>query len=304
MNDSGDSASAPNPKWLKGKGLGPQVKWSVGTDGALTALAYARESGDLFITDESNTITRIDRLGKIATLNRVHDSIFALAWSDDGRYGAAIAGEDNIVRFDRELKTVHSINLPDIGLGIAISPFGHHVAVSMSNGRNVFFNERKRRIAQFETIRPLSFLQFCASEPLVFGAAEHGLICCHNLSGAEIWQEKNWSNVGGIQITGDGDLVYLASFGHGIEAYDGDGASIGSYVLDGTVNHIAVSYEPQRLLAGTVERNLIWLDADGELLWATTVEDEIVDLICDPLGEWAIVGFQSQGVYRLDWGGV
>lgn len=303
MNDSG--AAAPrNPKWLKGKGFGPQLKWSIGTDGALTALAYARESGDLFMTDESGTITRIDRLGEITALNRVHDAIFALAWSDDGQHGAAIAGEESVVRFDRDLKTVHSVNLPDVGLALSISPFGHHIAVALSNGRNVFFNERKRRIAQFETIRPLSFLRFCANEPIIFGAAEHGLICCHNLSGAEIWQEKNWSNVGGLQISGDGDLVYLASFGHGVEAYDGDGASLGSYVLDGTVHRIAVSYEPQRLIAGTVEGSLIWLDADGELLWSTTVDDNIVELICDPFGEWAIVGFQNKGVFRLDWGGV
>lgn len=304
MNDSGGTSPPQKPNWLKGKGLGPQVKWAIGTDGALTTLAFARESGDLFMADESGTISKIDRHGQIVMLNHIHDAIFALSWSDDGRFGAAIAGDDIVHRFDRDLKTVHSINLPDVGLAVAISPFGHHLAVAMSNGRNVFYNERKRRIARFETIRPLAFLKFCPSEPVVFGVAEHGLICCHNLSGAEIWQEKNWSNVGGIQITGDGDLVYLASFGHGVEAFDGDGASIGSYILDGTVNRIAVSYEPQRLIASTVEGKLIWLDADGELLWSTTVDDKIVDLVCDPLGEWAIVGFQNKGIYRLDWGGI
>lgn len=302
MADQQDSSQKNEPKWLKGKGLGPKLKWRVGTDGALTALSYARESGDLFLTDESGTISRIDRHGQIAAINRVPDSIFDLVWSDDGRFGAAIAGEETLVRVDRDLKILHSVQLPEVALAIAIAPFGHHTAVSLSDGRNIFYNERKRRIAQFETIRPISFLQFCPSEPIVFGAAEHGMICCYNLAGAQIWQEKNWSNVGGLEITGDGDLVYLASFGHGIEAFDGDGASVGSYVLDGTVNSIAVSYEPQRLIAGTVEGNLIWLDADGELLWSTKIEDKIVDLICDPLGEWAIVGFENEGVYRLDWG--
>lgn len=304
MTDSGDTTSSKNPKWLKGRGLGPKLRWHVGTDGPLTALAYARESGDLYFTDASNTIARINPLGEIAALNRIHESIVSLAWSDNGAYGVALAGEETVLRIDRELKMVQSINLPEVGLAVSISPFGNHIAVSMSNGRNVFYNERKRRIAQFETIRPLSFLRFCPSEPILFGAAEHGLVCCHNLSGAEIWQIKNWSNVGQIQITGDGDLVYLASFGHGVEAYDGDGASIGSYVLDGTVNRLAVSYEPQRLIAGTVEGNLVWLDADGELLWTTTLTDSVVELICDPFGEWAIVGFQNEGIYRLDWGGV
>ena len=304
MNNSGAANSTPEPKWLKGQGLGPKLKWNVGTDGALTALAYARESGDLFITDESGTISRIDRTGQIAALNRVHDSVFTLDWSEDGRFGAAIAGEEQLLRFDRELKTVHTAALPEVGLSLAVAPFGHHLAVSLANGRNIFYNERRRRIAQFETIRPLSFLSFCDTEPILIGAAEHGLLCCHNLSGAEIWQEKNWSNIGGLRITGDGDLIYLASFGHGVEAYDGDGATVGSYVLEGTVNRIAVSYEPHRLVAGTVEQHLYWLDADGELLWGTTVDDEIVDLVCDPFGEWVIVGFKNQGLYRLDWGGL
>jgi hypothetical protein len=40
----------------------------------------------------------------------------------------------------------------------------------------------------------------------------------------------------------------------------------------------------------TVEGNLIWLDADGEISLSTTITDNIVDLVC-PFGEWAIVGF-------------
>lgn len=296
--------AVPSPEWIYGSGVGPQVKWNFGTDGKLTALALARESGDLIVADQAGTLYRLDRRGQIAAMTRLHAPLIALVWSDDGTSGAGISGEDVIIRFDRELKTISKISLPDICISLAITPFGNHLAAGLANGLNLIFNERKRRIAQFETMKPLSFLEFCTSEPTLFGAAEHGLVCAHDLQGREIWQQKNWSNVGQLSITGDGDLVYLASFGHGVQAIDGDGVSIGSYVLDGTVNLVDVSFEPNRLIVSTIERQLYWLDADGELLWTTQLPDDLVNICCDALGEWCMVGMVNQGVYRLDWGGV
>ena len=301
MNHKRNPDAESPPKWLKGRGLGPHVKWHVKTDGELSSLAYARETGNLVISDSSGTLTQFDRHGQITTINHLHDPLRRLTWSDDGRFGAALAGEELIYRFDYKLRVIDQITPPDIPIALCISPFGHHMAVSLANGSTVFYNERGRKIARFETLRPLAFLKFCPNEPIVFGAAEHGLVCCHNLAGAEIWQEKNWTNVGGLRTTGDGDLIYLASFAHGIEAYDGDGAAIGSYILDGTVNRIDTSYEPHRLIATTVEGSLFWLDADGELLWSTTLPEEVVDIVCDPFGEWAMIGLVNESVYRLDW---
>ncbi|WP_437204276.1 hypothetical protein [Planctomicrobium sp. SH664] len=304
MSSSSFGNANRNPAWLTGRGLGPRIKWHFGTDGPLTTFAYARESSDLFVADGAGTLYRLNRLGKIVAMTRLNQPLLALDWSDDGKLGAVILGEDQVLRFDENLQTVQRLTLPDTCLGLSVSPFGNHLVVGLANGSNLIFNERKRRIAQFETSRPLPFLKFCRTEAVIFGAAEHGLLCCHDLSGAEIWQQRNWANVGQMAATGDGDLIYLASFGHGIQALDGDGATVGSYVLDGTVKRIDVSFEPQRLIASTIERSLYWLDADGEMLWATAVDDDINGVICDPLGEWAIFGMAQQGIYRLDWGGL
>jgi hypothetical protein len=303
MTDFSAAGSSRTPAWLAGRGIGPVIRWHFGTDGPLSCLCLSREDGSVFVADQSGTLSKLDRRGQIAALTHLPTPIFALAWSDDGSSGAVATGEDTVWRVDRDLRVVHQLKLPDVCVGIAVSPYGNHLAVALSDGRTLIYNQGKRRIAQFETMRPLSFLQFCTSEPLIFGAAEHGLVSCHNLSGAEIWQQKNWSSVGGLSITGDGDLVYLASFTHGIQTLDGDGASIGSYVVEGTVNRVDTSFDPDRLVASTIERALYWMDADGELLWGTRVSDDIVDVLCDPLGEWAICGLASEGVYRLDWGG-
>ncbi len=69
-------------------------------------------------------------------------------------------------------------------------------------------NERKRKIARFETVRPLHFIEFCGTEPVLFGSAENGLLCCHNLAGAQLWQERV---VGAMSVTGAGDIIYLAT---------------------------------------------------------------------------------------------
>ncbi|WP_437226928.1 YncE family protein [Planctomicrobium sp. SH661] len=289
------------PAWLPPGGSGPDVKWHVPVSGTLTSLAYSREAGDLFAASDSQQITRIDPFGKVVAVADLPDSIVGLSWSDDGSRGAAIVGDDVVLRLGRDLQVIQKINLPDVCLSVAVSPYGNHLAVSLANGTTLIYNERKRRIAQFETLRPLAFLRFCTSEAILFGAAEHGLICCFNLAGAPIWQQTNWSNVGRLCLTGDGDLLYLASFGHGIQTFDGDGAAVGSYVLEGTVHRIDASYEPGRLVAATIERSLYWLNAGGEMLWSTQVDDDIADLICDPFGAWAICGMARQGIYRLDW---
>ncbi|MCA9079472.1 MAG: hypothetical protein KDA58_02890 [Planctomycetaceae bacterium] len=292
---------AYQPQWLKGRGLSPTAVWSIGTDGPLVACDLSRETGEVWLADGSHTLTSVDRSGQIRAMTQIGAPIQTLVWSDDGSAGAAILAEDVVIRLDRELKSQFTINLPDTCLAVAISPFGNHIAVSLANGITLIYNERKRRLAQFQTVRPLAFSRFCATEPLLFAAAEHGLLCCHDLQGGEVWQERLWNNVGGLEITGDADLVYLAAFAHGIEAFDGDGGPVGSYVVEGTVNRLAVSFEPQRLFAGTIERTLYWLDADGEMLWATSLPDDVVDLHCDPLGEWGIIGLRDEGLFRLDW---
>ncbi len=303
MTDTPAGRRSSPPQWLQGRGVGPRLKWSFGADGDITGMAYARESGDLFVADSGLALYRLDRLGRIAALTRLHQPITAIDWADDGSQGAVVSGEDAVVRFDRNLKMIHRIDLPEVCLAIAVSPFGNHLAVSLADGQTLIYNERKRRIAKFATVRPLAFLDFCTTEPVLVAAAEHNLLCCHTLTGAAVWQQANWSNVGQLAITGDGDLIYLASFGHGIQTYDGDGATLGAYLLEGTISRVASSFEPQRLIAATVEQQLYWLDADGELLWTTNVGDRIVDLVCDPFGEWAACALATQGVFRLTWGG-
>lgn len=299
---SDDPSPAEIANWhRRGRGIGPKIKWSCTADGPLTALDLALETGETFVADEAGTLFRIDRQGRIAALTRLREPIRVLDWSDDGRFGVAVTGEATLHRLDRDLQSVWKLNLPEVCVSAAIAPFGTHLAVGMANGRNVVFSEHKHRESEFETVRPLSYLCLASGAPLLIGAAEHSLLCCHTLAGDPLWQQKLWSNVGGVCASGNAEVVYLAAYHHGIQTFDGEGESIGAYVLEGTVRRVAASFEPQRLIAGTLERQLYWLDIDGQLLWAANTPEDIVALVCDPLGEWAVCGFDSGRVVRLDW---
>ena len=285
----------------RGRGIEPTLKWTCNADGPLTALDLAAETGEVFAADEAGTLFRLDRDGRIAALTRLREPVRVLDWSDDGRFGVAVTGESTLHRLDYDLQSVWKINLPEVCLSAAIAPFGTHVVAGLANGRNLVYSEHKRRECEFETIRPLAYLQLSAALPLVIGAAEHSLLCCHLLSGEQVWQQKLWSNAGGFCMTGDAQIIYLAAYHHGVQTFDDEGQNIGAYVVEGTVSRVSTSFEAQRLIASTLEHQLYWLDVAGELLWAAEVPEDVSAVRCDPLGEWAVCGFDSGRITRLDW---
>lgn len=298
-----DADSTYDSTWLQnGQGQPPTVQWAFRTDGTLASFCLARETGEVFLCDESAGIYRLNRRGKVAAVNQLRDSLRLFVCSDDGQWSYAVSGDRQVLRLDRNLQIDWDYETEEDILSLACSPFGHHLLITTASATNILLNERKRKIARFETIKPLHFSNLCGTEPVVIGAAENGLLCCHNLAGAQLWQERVWTNVGSMSVTGSGDIIYLANFGHGVNAYDGDGVSLGAYVLEGTVDRVASSYEPYRLVASTIEQYIYWLNSDGEMLWSSEAPCSIVDVACDPLGEWAIVGLQSGDLMRLGWG--
>jgi WD40 repeat protein len=299
MNADSPSARAD---WIRsGSGNSPAVGWSFSTEGNLKAMSLAREAGETYLGDAAGAIYRLDRQGRIAAISRLPDVVRCLAWSDDGRYGAAISGDGTLFFLNHVLQTQWSLELSEPALCVAIAPFGGQLLVTCADGSNRIYDAAKKRLAVFESVRPLAFAQFIAAEPGIIACAEHGLICRHDLDGRQVWSDKLWSTVGQLSLSGDGSLIYLACFNHGVQVYDGDGRTVGSYMLDGTASRAAVSYEPQRMICSTQERRLFWLDADGDILWHAAPPDDVASLACDPLGEWVVCGLNCGRVMRLDW---
>lgn len=290
------------PRWLlDGQGIPPTLRWAFATDAPLVALVMGRESGEILAADEAGGLYRIDRRGQLLTMSRGLKGIRALAWSDTGSVGAAIVGEKKIYRLNSKLEAEWSVGLPEPALGIAVTPYGRQTAISLANCGNLVLGQQSEQLSVFETIRPLKWIQFLAADSVLVGAAEYGLICAHHINGDQIWNEKLFTSLGEMYAAADGQTILLAGFNHGIQALDGDGEGRESYFVEGTVGRVACSYNADRLAAATLERQLYWLDSDGQLLWATQLDDDVVKVICDPLGEWLLCGLSSGHIVRLDW---
>ena len=294
MNDA-------DPDWLRsGSGVSPRRRWSFTTDSPLVGIQLARETGEVLAADSTGGMYLLDRKGRVISVSRGFHDLVEIAWSDNGNGGAAVIGRSRLCRLTHRLEVQWSAELPDEILAIAVSPYGNHVAVSLANGATRVYDSLKRQVGEFDTVRPLSFLRFLASVPGLIGVAEHGLICNFQIDGEEKWSEKMWSNIGDIGVTGDGRRVYLAAYNHGIQMIDGSGANRGSYMVEGTPNHVSTSFVPQRLVVGTLERHLYWLDSDGEILWAASPPDDIRKVLCDPSGGGMICGLASGQIIGLE----
>jgi len=239
----------------------------------------------------------------VGALTRGFHPLTAVAWSDSGNGGAVSIGDSKLCRLTNRLEVAWSVELPDVILALAVDPFGEYVAAGLANGSNYVFDSHKQRVSTFETVRPLSFLRFLVTEATILGAAEYGHLCCHQLTGEQIWNEKLWSNVGDMAVSGDGETILLAGFSHGIQLFDGEGANRGSFVVEGTPNHVSMSFARNRFVASTLERHLYWLDSDGEMVWATSLPEDVCQVHCDPLANWIVFGLASGRLIRLDWAG-
>ena len=294
--------STNDPIWLRdGQGIPPQIRWTFSTEAPLVALEMGRESGEIVAADSIGGLYRIDRRGQLLTLSRGLKGVRALAWSDTAAAGAAIVGEKKVFRLNAKLEAEWSVGLPEPALAIAVTPFGRQTAISLANGGNLVLGQESEQLSVFETRRPMKWIQFLASEAVLIGAADYGEICAHQLNGQQLWSEKSFTSLGDMCAASDGQTILLAGFNHGIQALDSEGAMRESYLIEGTVCRVACSFNADRIAAATLERHLYWLDSDGQLLWATQVDEDILRVICDPLGEWLLCGFSSGEIMRLDW---
>ncbi len=288
--------------WLgSGTGTIPELVWSYNTEASLVSLTVARETGEVVAADTLGGVYLLDRLGRIKLVSRGFGGLHAFCFSDVGNGGLAILGKSTICRFTSKLKVQWKTQLHATALSVAIDPYGHNFAVGLADSSNQIYSRRKKLLAEYSSIRPLSFLNFVVSKRRLIGAAEQGSFCCFDFRGRELWQDNPWTHVGEMSITGDGDLIALASLNLGIQCYDGRGNKKSSLYVEGTVEHISVSYQGTRVAVSTVEQQLYWLDQEGEILWAANVPTPVKSLQTLPWGDGLVVGLEDGTLCCLKW---
>lgn len=293
--------SAGTPDWLRtGQGVLPTQRWGFTTDASLSDFDLAREAGDILAADESGGLYRLDRRGRVQAVTRTSHQFRLLTIADDGSSAAAIFDNSTLAWLDSSLQFRWTRSLPDDAVGIAITSCGSHVVASLASGLNVVYDADKRKTSSFESIRPLRFIEFIVEQPAIVAAADYGFFGRYSLTGEPDWNERLWSTVNDLAVTGDGKTIALAGLAHGIQVYDGEGSSRGSFVMEGTAHRVAATYARKRFACATLERKLLMLDTSGELRWLVDAPDDVSKLRLSPLGDWLVVGFAGGRLVRLD----
>lgn len=289
--------------WTReGVGLAPQPAWSFSTEGRLTHLALGWESDEVIAADDSGGLYLFDPNGRLKQLTRGLSKITALAFADAGNCAAVGYDGQKLALLDASLSIAWTLPLYDKIVGLALDPFGRHLAVALANRDVRIYTTTRRRVGDVEVVRPLRFLRFSATEPRFVGAAEDGLLAAFTVGGKPLWDQRLFATCGDMAASGDLSQVSLAGFAHGVQRYDSDGTNRGTIVVEGTPARLATSYDGSRLAAATLERQFYWLDRSGDLRWAAAAPDDIVALRVDAAGRSVAVGFAEGRVVRLAWG--
>ncbi len=268
----------------------------------IAAMDLAAESSTLLLGTHNGTLVLLDRDGKQLARERGFDGVQHLAWSDVGNFAIVALAGGRVRCVNGKLKTKWEVDLTGDVLGVALSPFGSHIAVSTESSRVHIVTTDKKEIAKFETVRPLQFLSFLYERACIVGAAEFGLLCCHTLDGKEEWEERIVNNVGNMAVTGDGKRILLSAFNHGVQVLNSSGKQKGSFAIDGIPDFVAVARNKRRLVARTIEQRLYWLNFEGEVAWGGDLSADPPNHLCvGPLGDRLFVATQSGRLMQLAW---
>ncbi len=288
--------------WLSaGRGKQPEVRWSFETEGKLKTLCLAGETGEVMAADDEGRLYLLSRSGELISSIGGFSSLNQLAFSQNGQAAVAVLGDSKLVWLNREGGIVGTKEFSSDILSVAIDPYGNVIAVTLDNGSTSIYKGKRDRLASFTTDRPLTFMQFLTTEPMLLGASEYGLLGLYDLQGDEIWKQNSTTNVGDMTASGDGDRIYLAGFTLGIQKYDSYGNRAGAIQVEGTPRHLSTSDDAKQLAVSTLENHLHWVDHQGRVIWETTPPADVVNLCCDPLGDWLICGLANGKIFRLDW---
>jgi hypothetical protein len=287
--------------WVRtGKGPSPHVRWCLALEAPLVDLCLCDESGDTIAVDQAGSLYRIDRNGTIVDLSRSFPNTRFLDWSDTGTHGA-IASHDTLCWIDQDLQPQWTQTMPAEITDIAVDSHGRYVAVSVKSGSMWIFGGDKRRVVEVETLRPIHQLGFVCLKPQLIAVADQGLACAIDFEGDAVWSQELWMHAGDLSFTGDGSTVLIAGYQHGIQILNEQGEQSGAYVLPGSPHRVSTGFQGQRLAAATVERQVCWLNADGDLIWDATSPDDISRLACEPLADGFRCGLATGHILNLTW---
>lgn len=288
--------------------LDPGPAWTVLTDAPLKGLAMAREALRLLAWDDAGQIYLLDGEGQFLSVTRAPGVILFGAISDDGSLIGFVGEGARLWLFGADLEMIDDRQVVTDPTALAIDPHGRYVAVASKMNLVQFYNRHGKTAGRFETRQHLSLVAFVPSLPFVVGVGAYGSISGYDItekSGGKLdgdlaWTEQLMSGVGRLATTGDGSMILIGCYTHGVQRFDIRGQNEGTYHLGGSASLAVPDFGGRMIAVATQEGELAVLNGSGNVRWKTSLPRPAAALEVDALGRFLVYALATGEITRLD----
>jgi hypothetical protein len=287
----------------------PVLAWRTLTDAPLVGFRLAREAGLLLVWDEARSLLLLDAAGERLGSVRAPAPVLSADLSDDGALIAVLAGGPRLLLLDEELAPLADRPAPAGATVLTVDPHGRYLVVATRSGENHLYSRHGKPAGRFTTRQPLTHVRFIAGEPRIICGSGYGFVAALDLRPARspgtleaepVWEERLLSNLGRLEVSGDGGMVLASCYNVGVQRYDRSGHNEGSYHLGGTALHAIPDFPGRSIAVATQEGDVGLLNRAGNVRWKTGLGRAPVALEFDALGRHLTYGLATGEIARVE----
>jgi hypothetical protein len=214
----------------------------------------------------------------------------------------AVAGDESVAWLRPDLSPRWRKPLTAKPTAIALDSHGRCLAIAESSNKLHLFDKSGRPIGSpLVTPRPLYHLHFLATEPLLIGAADFGLLIALDLRTMRwTWQDSPVIHLGDLTGSADGLIIAAGCFSEGIRRYDSMGKPSANLATPEPCRYVGVSNGGRHFLIGTIMSSLVAIDETGRVCFEQRFDQPVAGVALSPLGDTGIVALADGRVLGLD----
>jgi hypothetical protein len=279
----------------------PTPLWSHQLADPIAGLAFARESGHVLTWDVSRHVVLLSGRGTLQSQFTDSRPCLSADIADVGS-AIAIANDESIAWLRPDLTPRWRKPLGARPTAIAIDSHGRCVAVADAGNKLHLFDKSGRPIGSLlATPRPLYHLHFLATEPLLIGAADFGLLTALDLRTMRwTWQDNPVIHLGDLTGSADGQTIAVSCFSEGVRRYDPLSKSMAILPTPEPCRYVGMSNGGRHFLVGTIVSSLIALDDSGRVCFDQRFDQPVAGVALSPLADTGIVALADGRVLGLD----
>jgi hypothetical protein len=277
-----------------------RLQWTRALGARPRGLVLAREKGWPLVWDEKDGLHLLNQAGTHQAQSRTPGPLATACCAEDGSAYVALGKNGELWWLAPDLTIRWERTLARRAVAAALDPYGQYLAVADVEGYLFSFDRHARLLSQTQTPRPLHHLAFVPAAPYIVGAADYGLIACHDLAGRCSWRCGLVAHIGSLAVSGEGDQIVLACFTEGLQRYTLTGTDLGRSHLAEPCRLAALSFTGRHVLTVGLSPHLLLLDRKGYVLSEHPLDKPPVALALGPFGDYALAALLDGRVLGLD----